>query len=159
MLRANMPDGYSKEQLMEIAILSDVDGIIVEGDDSEKLITLIAEAEENGIPVVTVMSDADKSRRKSFIGISSYDVGIEFGKQLINYLDSDKGIENIMILLGSGDAYSSQHTMYLGILECISQYSQCVIDVKLLDNTTAFSTDEAIRDILVNLEEIGRAHV
>ena len=67
---------YTKKELLEIAIASGVDGIILEGDGSEDTRELIAEAGKASIPVVTVLSDCSGSQRKSFVGIDSYDVGL-----------------------------------------------------------------------------------
>lgn len=153
----NLPETYTKSDLMEIAMLSDVDGIIVEGDDSNELTTAIDEAEDADIPVVTVITDSDNSKRNSFVGISSYDVGLEFGQQLIDVVESEKldnnGNGNIMVLMSSGNAYSAQHTMYLAIMEKLARISGVNVEVQLLKDDTAFSTDEAIRDILINLQE------
>lgn len=154
---ANLPEEYTKSDLVEIALLSNVDGIIVEGDDSSDLTMAIDEAAQKGIPVVTVMTDSDSSKRSSFIGISSYDVGLEFGQQLVNMIENDnerdKKIQNIMVLMSSGDAYSSQHTMYLAMMEKLSKDLNVNVEVKLLEDNTGFSTDEAIRDILINIQD------
>ncbi len=151
---ANLPETYTKEELMEIAILSDVDGIIVEGDESPGLADKIQSATENGIPVVTVMTDTGLSERNSYVGISSYDVGLDFGRQIIAYKESMPGEKvNVMVLMSSGDTYSNQHTMYLGIMDKLSGRGDNSVEVQLLKNETEFSMDEAIRDILINLDE------
>ena len=63
----NLSATYSKADRINIAISSKVDGIILEGDDSEETKELIRKAEDAGVPVVTILSDCEGSERKSFI--------------------------------------------------------------------------------------------
>ena len=49
---------YSKADRINIAISSKVDGIIIEGDDSEETKNLINKATRKSIPVVTVLNTA-----------------------------------------------------------------------------------------------------
>ena len=67
--------GYSLDELLEIAIMSDVDGIILDGEGSDETAGLIGEAAAKKIPVVTVLSDCADSDRVSFVGFSSYNMG------------------------------------------------------------------------------------
>ena len=52
LLGSNLYNDYTPKELMEIAISSDVDGIMVSGDGSEELSALINEAMDKGIPVL-----------------------------------------------------------------------------------------------------------
>ena len=51
---SNLNHSYSKPELVQIAIDAAVDGIILEGDESQELTNVIDLAQERGIPVVTV---------------------------------------------------------------------------------------------------------
>lgn len=149
----NFETEYNKYELFEMAILENVDGIIVEGDGSEKLRQLISDARDKGIPVVTIMTDAYDSKRNSFVGASSYDVGRELGNQILHTINEKaRPVNNIMILLSTEDTRSSQHTMYLAIMEKISRLFGGKISVEFVDNSTSFSTDETIRDIFINMD-------
>lgn len=152
LMGANLGKEYSKCELMEMAILAGVDGIIVQGDETVELQNMIRKAREAQIPVVTVMSDASESERNSYVGISSYDIGIELGNQAIEMIDEGKKmITDIMILMSTEDAQSSQHNMYVAFIERISDVYHFNIEVNVVDNTTPFSTDEGIRDILLGM--------
>lgn len=85
----NLPIDYSRQELLRIAIDASVDGIILEGDDSEELVKEIARAEEKEIPVVTVLSDSTQSTRECYVGINSYHLGQTFGKQVLQNVTSD----------------------------------------------------------------------
>ena len=75
---------YSKNERMEIAIASKCDGIIFEADDTDDSVVLINKATAAGIPVVTVRSDSAVSARRSFVGVSYYNLGTEYGRLILN---------------------------------------------------------------------------
>lgn len=74
---------YSVEEQMQVAIASGVDGIIVTADESEKMTALIDRAASEGIPVVTLYGDNTQSARCSFVGVGSYNLGREYGRQVV----------------------------------------------------------------------------
>lgn len=154
-LGEHFSDDYSKAKLLELALYSDVDGIIIEGDADEEVIQSINLANEKDIPVVTVMGDAEGSARDSFIGISSYDVGVMLAQKVLADLPEDAGTQDkgsLLILMQEGSEYSKQLTMYQTIIEMLSG-RQLDIDTNLLESATQFSTDEAIRDILIDMKK------
>ena len=83
LLGENLSREYEKTDLMRIAIASEVDGIIVVADESDSMTELIDTATEEGIPVVTLYSDNTKSKRCSYVGIGSYNLGREYGRQVL----------------------------------------------------------------------------
>lgn len=74
---------YSVEEQMEIAIASGVDGIIVTADESDEMTALIDRAAAQDIPVVTLYGDNTRSARCSFVGVGSYNLGREYGRQAL----------------------------------------------------------------------------
>ncbi len=74
---------YSVEEQMQVAIASDVDGIIVTADESEEMTALIDRAASEGIPVVTLYGDNTQSARCSFVSVGSYNLGKEYGRQAL----------------------------------------------------------------------------
>ena len=66
---------YDKEDFMDMSIAEQADGIILEYNGEENLEEKINEAVEKGIPVVTVVNDAPRSLRQSFVGINDYQLG------------------------------------------------------------------------------------
>ena len=61
---------YDKLDYMNMSIAAKADGIILQYNGEAGLEEAINTAVRNGIPVVTVMSDAVHSRRQSFVGVS-----------------------------------------------------------------------------------------
>lgn len=58
-----------------IAVASKVDGIIVQATDQDLFVEQINQAMDQGIPVITIFEDAAKSKRLSYIGVNSYELG------------------------------------------------------------------------------------
>lgn len=77
---------YSVEEQMEIAIASGVDGIIVTASEEEGITALIDRADAAGIPVVTLYGDNTQSTRCSFVGVGSYNLGREYGRQALKIM-------------------------------------------------------------------------
>lgn len=77
---------YSVEEQIEIAIASGVDGIIVTAVETEEMTALIDRADAAGIPVVTLYGDNTQSTRCSFVGVGSYNLGREYGRQALKIM-------------------------------------------------------------------------
>lgn len=95
---------YSVEEQMEIAIASGVDGIIVTADESEEMTALIDRAAAADIPVVTLYGDNTHSARCSFVGVGSYNLGREYGRQTLKIVEEKlAGTKEIQIVEVSAD--------------------------------------------------------
>jgi ribose transport system substrate-binding protein len=79
---SNLSEEYSLEDYLRISIASKVDGIIINPDGSKGVTKLIKEATDKGIPVITILHDESDSKRVSFVGINSYELGLVYGKQI-----------------------------------------------------------------------------
>ncbi len=74
---------YSVAEQMQVAIASDVDGIIVTAGEDEEMTALIDRAVASDIPVVTLYGDNTQSARCSFVSVGSYNLGREYGRQAL----------------------------------------------------------------------------
>lgn len=140
---------YGKTELLQLAIDAAVDGILLEGDDSEQIRRLIEQAENQGIPVVTVFSDSYESKRSSFVGLSSYHLGREYGRQIIRVATRD--MKEILILMDTRLQGSGQSIVFNGIKETLeNEGNHLTLEVKTLavSEDTAFSGEETIRQFL-----------
>ena len=77
---------YSRNELLRLAMQASVDGIIVPGDEEEETIALLQEVVEQGIPVVNVLQDSTGSIRQCFVGNNSYNLGQDYGRQILELL-------------------------------------------------------------------------
>lgn len=75
-------ENYTQADYLRIGIASQVDGIILEADGTSEEEELIQEAQDAGIPVVTVLTDDSSSVRLSFVGLNSYQLGNTYTEQI-----------------------------------------------------------------------------
>ena len=165
MLSDRFSENYTKYQLMEIAIASKVDGIILSADESDEMTQLINSAMKKKIPVVTVFSDNANSARISFVGIGNYNLGKEYGN-LISELseagNSQYRTIKVSVLVDSNSRDSSQNVLYAAIQEAVEEdsrkhpYSHSPISLSLysVDATNRFSVEESVRGLLQKKDDL-----
>lgn len=158
-LADNLSDEYSTKELLRVAINSSVDGIIFCGNDDKETVELIDKAVENGIFVVTLRQDIDDSDRQCFVGMNSYDLGIEYGKQILKALQPRTKLKHkICILMEETTTESRQNIIMLAIQEVLSaQWEESLmpeIEIKKIRMDDAFSAEEAIRDIFMDEQNL-----
>ncbi|MDO4260932.1 MAG: substrate-binding domain-containing protein [Eubacteriales bacterium] len=108
---------------------------------------------ESGIPVVTVLNDSTGSLRQCFVGNNNYNLGQDYGRQIVELLGEDADGGSVLVLVDEDRTDTSQNLILLGIRETLTQeLPDCpvTVDTALVDNTGAFSSEESIRDILLN---------
>ncbi len=142
---ASLPSAYSLEDLMKIAIASKVDGIIIEPNGTEEITKLINYADEEGIPVITVLNDEPNSKRKSFVGVNSYNQGQIYGRQVLEVVKEGK--KNVTVLLNSDSNNPGMNVIDSGIREMVAGNGVQVNSVYVNTQTT-FSSEEDIRNII-----------
>jgi len=103
----NDSDEFLKK--LEIAIHSRMDGIIVQGLDTDAFKELVKyKAASYGIPVITVVSDVPDSLRRTYVGTDHFEAGRLIARQLAE----DMGPEGTVILLrDSGNAYYQEQRL------------------------------------------------
>lgn len=151
---------YSVEEQMEIAIASGVDGIIVTASEEEKMTALIDRADAAGIPVVTLYGDNTQSTRCSFVGVGSYNLGREYGRQALKIMrERLVGTEarpiRVTLLVNPFANSLDQNILYSGIQETIEQERGNMaveLSQQSVDDTNAFSVEESVRDIFMGEE-------
>ncbi len=165
MLGDNLSGNYTKEELMSIAIAEEVDGIILDADESQEMTDLINEASDKNIPVITAYHGNTAGKRLSFVGAGSYNMGRVYGKQVLQLAEkvkrqklatSKNSICNVAILVTAYADQTWQNVLCSGIQETVNQdkYEGKNIKISLLpiNNTTKYSAEESIREIFMEDE-------
>lgn len=146
----------SKEELMRIAIAAKVDGIILEANETESMGELINQAEENNIPVVTILSDNTECKRQSFIGVSNYELGETYGKEVYKVLQENGYQEqqprNVLVLMNGDSDHYGQKTLYFQLCETLKKHSGITISSEEISMSNTFLVEEAVRDIFMQSE-------
>lgn len=155
MLGDNLTYDYTREDLMNIAISAKVDGIIVAADESEQMTELINEAAAQGIPVVTLYGDNTHSERCSFVGVGGYNLGTEYGQQVLQIIkeSEEKPKTKVTVLVNANALDSGQNIICSGIQDTLDRAKEEGKEIEMtlvsVDNTNAFSVEESIRDIFM----------
>lgn len=161
---------YSRNELLRLAVQASVDGIIVPGDEEEETIALLQEAVEQGIPVVNVLEDSTGSIRQCFVGNNSYNLGQDYGHQIMEILTEEEAQTEaiggtpgtdparVLVLVDENRADTSQNLILLGIRETLENAQKdgngVSVDTLPVDNSRSFSSEESIRDIFLNPETL-----
>lgn len=160
MISQNLSREYSAEELMEIAIASAPDGIIVSAPESPEMVELISRAVEKNIPVITLYNDIEQSEKLSYVGISNYDLGKEYGNLIADLIDSKlrhKTEIDTVVLVDSNSEVTGQNLLFQSIQQTIdkenNRYAESGKRVNLslyaVDGTNSFSIEESARSLFV----------
>ncbi|MDN7242700.1 substrate-binding domain-containing protein [Planococcus sp. N028] len=106
---------------MEVAIYSKVDGIIVQGLDSEEFNELTKiKASFYSIPIITVANDVpmEESLRRTYVGSNQYLAGQMLAKQLV----ADMGSKGEVVLMSDSDQEYYQKQRLQGITDVLKGY-------------------------------------
>ena len=179
MLGDNLSESYTREEMMRIAISSHVDGIIVAADESGRMTSLIDEAVQEGIPVVTCYNDNSHGKRCSFVGVGNYNLGKEYGRQVLKILEEENYDANVMVVDQVTDTATSVYfdrrspvkivvlasayvqdpgkiILFSTIQETIKMEGGANVKVELsqvsINDSNAFAAEEAIRDLFMEEE-------
>ena len=139
---------YSKLDYMNMSIAAKADGIILQYNGEAGLEEAINTAVRNGIPVVTVMSDAVHSRRQSFVGVSDYQLGMAYGEIVAKYVDENTKKILILQKRDIDDMNESQiYTQISNAVKMAAGSEDIEIKGRNLLSTGTFETEEAVTDI------------
>ena len=159
-LGENLNVNYQTEDLLRIANNSLVDGIIFCGEDNEETVERINEAVDKDIAVISLRQDIEDTQRQCFVGVNSYDLGLEYGKQVLEIVDAEQ-MQNPKICILADDTMqeSKQNLITFAIQDSLSEAKPGdenlpEIEVRKIDTSEAFSAEEAIRDIFIDSENL-----
>ncbi len=141
---------YSAPELVRIAVDASVDGIIVDGGTDEEMAEAIAYASAAHIPVVTVFNDCADSDRICFVGFSNYNIGRQYGAEMLKTPPEDA--LKVCVVMDSENAGGS-NLVISGIYDEFAENGyadKCEIEGVYVNNETAFTAEEDIRDIFLN---------
>lgn len=137
---------------IEIAIHSKVDGIIVQGLDTEEFKDLTKfKAAFYGIPIITVANDVpvDESLRKTYVGSDQTSAG----KMIANQLLAEMGTTGKVIILGDSEQEYYQEQRLQGIMKILKANP----DIQILYGETTDTKEQIIsttQDLMNQLPDV-----
>lgn len=154
------PKSFSSDQTAEqirIATAARLDGIATCVVDTNQTTIAIDQAVKAQIPVVTLEYDAEESLRQCFVGVNSYDLGQTFGR-----LVAAQNSEGEIVILVSEDpqrASLSENQIVAGLQDYLGNYPSLTLNSLAINRDSAFSAEQAIRDLLLKDQSAVRAIV
>lgn len=148
-LGEELGNDYSVNDYLRMAISSEVDGILVVPEDKETT-TLLEEADQKGIPVITLLYDGVEGKRKSFVGINSVNLGKAYGEQIKKI---ETPINKVTVLVDAEAESNNQNMICLGIKEALEE-EKITVETKAINRANAFSAEESIRNIILSPQKV-----
>ncbi|WP_208589551.1 sugar-binding protein [Gracilibacillus suaedae] len=136
-------------KLLDIAMKSKVDGIIVQALNDEFL-PVINQAVDQGIPVITIDTDAPESKRSTYIGTDNYEAGKLAGEALLKDTNSEA---TVGIITGSFE--NAHHQLRVeGFRDVVEQ--EPGIDIVAIEesNITRVVAEEKTHNMLSDYPDI-----
>lgn len=130
-LRTNIDE---QAKLLEKAIASRVDGIIVQSLNDARFTPLINKAIARNIPVITIDTDAPMSRRLAYVGTNNFEAGQLLGKAVASRVTGKK---KIGVIIGS-DTSENQRLRLQGFQSIIAQHPSLSIVTVSVSNISRF---------------------
>ncbi|WP_440898035.1 sugar ABC transporter substrate-binding protein [Amphibacillus sp. Q70] len=132
--------GHNEEEFfrnLELAIHSKVDGIIVQGLDSEEFKDLTKiKAAFHSIPIITIAHDVpmEESLRRTYVGSDHFEAGQHLAEQLVK----DMGESGKVVLFYDQEQHFYQTERQAGIEQVLNQYP----NIRVIPTETADTKDE-----------------
>ncbi|WP_167511309.1 sugar ABC transporter substrate-binding protein [Pseudobutyrivibrio xylanivorans] len=153
LLSDNVDEKYSKSQLLEMAIESGCDAILLEGDDSPETAELLNTADAAGIPVITLENDVLGSSRVSFVGVNNYTIAKLYTQSLMDNIVKQK---HVMVLGDSTINETAANNFVNNMQEALATEdlvnAPLEFDIKIIESDDAFATEEYIQNIFIKNE-------
>ena len=148
----NWPGGANADaqsKCLDMAIVSNVDGIVTYAWDEEETGKLINKGVDKGIPIVTIRTDAKNSRRAAFVGVNTYSAGTEMGRMLITAAD---GRGDAVVLVSNDETGGTvvQNLMISGITDALKGTPELKLETVEYNYANFLSLEDTIQDLLIN---------
>lgn len=140
-LRPNLTDFL---KTMEVAIASNVSGIIVQGMNHPDFIRLVNKATTKGIPVMTIGADSPESLRKTYVGSDHLAEGTIMAEEAVKRL----GTSGRLAIVSGMHEETYQATREKGIEQVLSKHPDIKIFKMERLSQQSYATDWETNEIL-----------
>ncbi|MBR5636862.1 MAG: substrate-binding domain-containing protein [Pseudobutyrivibrio sp.] len=148
MISDNVDVNYSKAELLEMAIESGCDGILIEGDDDPEIAELLSKAYANHIPVITLEKDIATESRVSYVGVNNYTIANLYASSIKNNLVKQK---NVMVVADNTHDDASLNAFVNSVQEAFSDEElpngPLEFEIRKIENSGPFATEEYIQNL------------
>lgn len=152
-MKAGWFDNYDKLDYVDMCIAAQVDGIILEYNGENGLQEKIDEAVSKGIPVVTIVNDAPRSNRQSFVGVNDYQMGQMYGDLVADLVDDQT--KEILIVSNREEALERNQMyaqIYNAVFSKVEDNTRIHVQERNLISKSQFDVEDSIRSIFQDKE-------
>ncbi len=144
----NVDVKYTKAELLEMAIESNCDGILLEGDESPEIVSLLNKAAGKNIPVITLENDVPVDSRVSFVGVNNYTIAKLYATSLAENIVKQK---HVMVLGDSTINETTANNFVNNMQEALAgeniANAPLEFEVRIVESDDAFATEEYIQNL------------
>lgn len=137
-------------KLIEMAIAARVDGILTQGLTNREFKPVIDKAISKGIPVITIDTDLEDSRRVAYVGTNNYEAGKQMGEALA---EATNGEAKVAIVTGILYANNLMERVQ-GFLDVIENYPDIEVVAMESSNISQIQAAEKTYQMLRNHPEV-----
>lgn len=139
---------------LDIAVTSQVDGIITHVSSGGEYTDLINKAIENGIPVVTLENDDKASDRNTFVGTNSFELGKAAAELMIM---ATAGRANIAVIVSNDlePDLTSQNLKMNGFLSTLKDFPEMKVVRTYTSKMGILSAEEITQQIIAGADNIN----
>lgn len=141
-------------RFLDIAVTSEVDGIITHVSSGSDFTELINKAVSKGIPVITIENDDKESNRSSFVGTNSFQLGKAAAELMIEATGAKANIAVIVSNDLEPDS-TSQNLKMNGFLSTIKDHPEMKVIKTYTSKMGILSAEEITQTILSSGEGIN----
>jgi len=138
-------------RLLEKAIASSPDGIILQGIVNDEYTALINIAAEQNIPIITVDADVPNSKRIAYIGTDQLDAGKQLGEHLLQFATNNT---KIGVIIGSVEG-ENQKIRLKGLQQVLSKDTTIDIVAVRSSNISRIKAAEETVQLIKQYPEIN----
>lgn len=141
-------------RFLDIAVTSEVDGIITHVSSGSEFTTLIDKAKGMGIPVVTIENDDKNSNRNSFVGTNSFQLGKAAAELMIK---ATGGRARIAVIVSNDlePDSTSQNLKMNGFLSTIKDFPEMKVVNTYTSKMGILSAEEITQSIISGTDNIN----
>jgi ribose transport system substrate-binding protein len=140
-IRSNIPE---HKKWLEKAVAAQVDGIITQGLDDVAETPVINRAISQGIPVITVDTDAAKSNRISYVGTDNYGSGMQLARHIIAHSSTPQTIG----LISGAEGATNQRERVEGFLHILKEYPDFHVVASGFSNISRLKASQEAEQLL-----------
>ena len=161
-LSTNLVRDYPAEDLLRIAVNSKMDGIVYSGGSNDEVSALINRAADEGIGVVVLQNDVEKSNRQCFVGLNYYELGHMYALEIEKLTETtDEQSPSIDILVDGDMSEGASNLIVMAIEDYFRERGEEDEDHELpeiavtrIEAEDIFSAEESIRNIFLEKESL-----